>query len=74
MTGSAADRDRALATLQNAAMAPNAPSGADMAAFRQASLQRATAKPDSDASIPKESILPDNNTGNDRKPGISISV
>jgi len=41
-SGSAEDRDRALATLQNAALAPNAPSGADMAAFRQASLQRAT--------------------------------
>ncbi|WP_033068473.1 putative metalloprotease CJM1_0395 family protein [Thalassospira australica] len=43
VSGSAADRDRALATLQNAALAPNAPSGADMAAFREASLQRATA-------------------------------
>jgi len=42
LSGSAANRDRALATLQNAALAPNAPSGADMAAFRQASLQRAT--------------------------------
>lgn len=74
MTGSAADRDRALATLQNAALAPNAPSGADMAAFRQASLQRATAKADDDASMPKESILPNNITGNDAKQGISISV
>jgi hypothetical protein len=42
LSGSASDRDRALATLQNAALAPNAPSGADMAAFRQASLLRAT--------------------------------
>lgn len=42
LSGSTEDKDRALATLQNAALAPNAPSGADMAAFRQASLQRAT--------------------------------
>ncbi len=56
VSGSKADRDRALATLQNAALAPNAPSGADMAAFRQASLQRATSNDDSLAFTPEESI------------------
>ncbi|OSQ30641.1 putative metalloprotease CJM1_0395 family protein [Thalassospira sp. MCCC 1A03138] len=41
LVGSKENRERALATIQNAALAPNAPSGADMAAFRDASLQRA---------------------------------
>lgn len=74
MTGSAADRDRALATLQNAALAPNAPSGADMAAFRQASLQRATAQANDDSPKPIESIASNNENGNDARQGISISI
>lgn len=52
LSGSAEDKERALATLQNAALAPNAPSGADMAAFRQASLQRATIGGDQPKPIP----------------------
>ncbi|WP_404421794.1 putative metalloprotease CJM1_0395 family protein [Thalassospira australica] len=52
LSGSAEDTDRALATLQNAALAPNAPSGADMSAFRQASLQRATTDHDEPKPIP----------------------
>ena len=74
MTGSAADRDRALATLQNAALAPNAPSGADMAAFRQASLQRATAQASDESPKPIESIASNNENGNDTRQGISISI
>lgn len=56
VSGNKADQDRALATLQNAALAPNAPSGADMAAFRQASLQRATRNDDNFTDPSKESI------------------
>ena len=52
LSGSAEDKERALATLQNAALAPNAPSGADMAAFRQASLHRATTSSDEQNPIP----------------------
>ncbi|WP_085582399.1 putative metalloprotease CJM1_0395 family protein [Thalassospira mesophila] len=36
--GSASDTKQALSALQSAALSPNAPSGADMAAFRQASM------------------------------------
>lgn len=56
VSGSAADRDRALATLQNAALAPNAPSGADMVAFRKASLQRATSDGIEATNTTKESV------------------
>ncbi|WP_114087983.1 putative metalloprotease CJM1_0395 family protein [Thalassospira profundimaris] len=46
--GAAGDTRSALAALQNAALSPNAPSGADMAAFRQATmLLGATASPSS---------------------------
>lgn len=55
MSGSAAERDRALSTLQNAALAPNAPSGADMAAFRQASLLKSTNGGSDSTSITEES-------------------
>ncbi|WP_073955965.1 putative metalloprotease CJM1_0395 family protein [Thalassospira sp. TSL5-1] len=53
--GGSADNNRsALAALQNAALSPNAPSGADMAAFRQATmLLGATASaPSTDTSKP----------------------
>lgn len=55
VSGSAADRDRALSTLQNAALAPNAPSGADMAAFRQASLLKSTMSSSDSTLTAKES-------------------
>jgi len=74
VSGSAEDRDRALATLQNAALAPNAPSGADMAAFRQASLQRATNKDDGFLATQQESAIKNSHSVNDAPQGISISV
>lgn len=75
MSGSAADRDRALATLQNAALAPNAPSGADMAAFRQASMLRATSNEDAGVFDPnKESVTKTASAQNDAQQRISIAV
>ena len=74
VSGSAADRDRALATLQNAALAPNAPSGADMAAFRKASLLRATDRGDGVPTAQQESIIENSRSGSDARQGISISV
>ncbi|MBX2829736.1 MAG: hypothetical protein KTR23_00940 [Rhodospirillales bacterium] len=74
LSGSAEDRDRALATLQNAALAPNAPSGADMSAFRQASLLRATSKDDGVLATQQESAIKDSRSVNDASHGISISV
>ncbi|WP_430474533.1 putative metalloprotease CJM1_0395 family protein [Thalassospira lucentensis] len=74
LSGSAADRDRALATLQNAALAPNVPSGADMAAFRKASLLRATDKGDGAPTTQQESIIENSRSGSDARQGISISV
>lgn len=75
MSGSAADRDRALATLQNAALAPNAPSGADMAAFRQASMLRATSNDDAGIFDPnKESVTKTASEQNDAQQRISIAV
>ncbi|WP_305553849.1 putative metalloprotease CJM1_0395 family protein [Thalassospira sp.] len=41
-SGSPEDVERAISILQNAAMAPNAPSGADMAAYRKATLLQGT--------------------------------
>ncbi|MBN8196262.1 hypothetical protein JF547_07245 [Thalassospira povalilytica] len=74
MSGSKADRDRALATLQNAALAPNAPSGADMAAFRQASLQRATSNDDSPVFSAEESATKNARADSIDQPSLSISV
>ena len=74
LSGSAEDRDRALATLQNAALAPNAPSGADMAAFRQASLQRATGEDIQDNNTTEESMRSDEISKNGAQQNISIMV
>ncbi|HCK18390.1 MAG TPA: hypothetical protein DHW36_07725 [Thalassospira sp.] len=74
VSGTAADRDRALATLQNAALAPNAPSGADMAAFRQASLQRATADGMEINSTTKESAEVDETSRHGARQNLSITV
>ncbi|BDW97093.1 hypothetical protein MACH10_27780 [Thalassospira tepidiphila] len=74
LSGSAEDRDRALATLQNAALAPNAPSGADMAAFRQASLQRATSDGIDTNNTTKESARNEAMSKNGAHQNISISV
>jgi len=74
LSGSKADRDRALATLQNAALAPNAPSGADMAAFRQASLLRATGSHESRAFSPEESISQNSRSGDDIARNVSITA
>ncbi|KJE36031.1 hypothetical protein UF64_08090 [Thalassospira sp. HJ] len=74
MSGSADDRDRALATLQNAALAPNAPSGADMAAFRQASLQRATSDGSESTNTTKESTSNSAAYRNGEPQSVSITV
>lgn len=74
LSGDTTDRDRALATLQNAALAPNAPSGADMAAFRQASLLRATSGNTEQATNPRESGDQIPHSGNDTRQRISIAV
>lgn len=73
-SGSKADQDRALATLQNAALAPNAPSGADMAAFRQASLQRATNNNDNTNFPPEESMNKNARNEGNAQQIFSISV
>ena len=63
LSGSPEDKERALATLQNAALAPNAPSGADMSAFRQASLLRATGADEEPKPIPGYSQSRNDATG-----------
>jgi hypothetical protein len=73
-SGSKADQDRALATLQNAALAPNAPSGADMAAFRQASIQRAVNNHDNTTFSPEESMIPNARQEGNPQQIFSISV
>jgi hypothetical protein len=74
LSGSADDRDRALATLQNAALTPNSPSGADMSAFRQASLQRATTDGNESTSSTKESVSNSSTYPNGEPKNISITV
>ncbi|NIY77453.1 hypothetical protein HED22_17510 [Thalassospira sp. HF15] len=74
VSGSAEDRDRALATLQNAALAPNAPSGADMAAFRKASLQRATSDSIEPVNTTKESVQNGATARNGAQQNVSITV
>ncbi|MCC9620190.1 hypothetical protein LPB41_00675 [Thalassospira sp. MA62] len=74
MSGDSQERDRALATLQNAALAPNSPSGADMSAFRQASLKRATAAEESYSSTIRESKETDSRFTGTPPQSITISA
>ncbi|WP_417828187.1 putative metalloprotease CJM1_0395 family protein [Thalassospira sp.] len=74
VSGSAADRDRALSTLQNAALAPNAPSGADMAAFRQASLLKSTMSSSDSTPTAKESALNGASQPNSEQKNFEITV
>jgi hypothetical protein len=73
-TSNAADRDRALGILQNAALAANAPSAADMSAFRQASLQRATSGAENTQDTIKESGGQDASNSDGTPRNISIAV